>query len=49
MRHAHPSTLKEIGAALGTSESRVSQIHAGIVARLQDAFQGRRDEFTMSS
>jgi RNA polymerase sigma factor for flagellar operon FliA len=42
-------TMKEIGATLGTSESRVSQIHAGIVARLQDAFQGRRDEFTMSS
>jgi RNA polymerase sigma factor for flagellar operon FliA len=38
-------TMKEIGTTLGLSESRVSQMHSGIVARLKEQLGGRRPEF----
>ncbi|RMG41242.1 MAG: FliA/WhiG family RNA polymerase sigma factor [Planctomycetota bacterium] len=38
-------TMKEIGQTLGLSESRVSQMHSGIVARLKRQLQQRRPEF----
>ena len=38
-------TMKEIGNTLGLSESRVSQMHSSIVARLKDHLQRRRPEF----
>ena len=38
-------TMKEIGATLGLSESRVSQMHSSIVARLQGQLRQRRPEF----
>jgi RNA polymerase sigma factor FliA len=38
-------TMKEIGATLDLSESRVSQMHSAIVARLQDQLGRRRLEF----
>ena len=38
-------TMKEIGNTLGLSESRVSQMHSSIVARLKDQLQRRRPEF----
>jgi len=38
-------TMKEIGNTLGLSESRVSQMHSGIVARLKDQLKRRRPEF----
>ncbi|MFP6700853.1 MAG: FliA/WhiG family RNA polymerase sigma factor [Planctomycetaceae bacterium] len=38
-------TMKEIGATLGLSESRVSQMHSSIVARLQGQLRRRRPEF----
>ncbi len=38
-------TMKEIGQTLGLSESRVSQMHSSIVARLKDQLQRRRPEF----
>jgi len=38
-------TMKEIGNTLGLSESRVSQMHSSIVARLKDQLQQRRPEF----
>ena len=38
-------TMKEIGATLGVSESRVSQLHSNIVARLQAQLSERRPEF----
>ena len=38
-------TMKEIGATLDLSESRVSQMHSAIVARLQDQLGRRRVEF----
>lgn len=34
-------TMKEIGATLAVSESRVSQVHASIIARLQAQLYGR--------
>ncbi len=34
--HQEEMTMKEIGLALGISESRVSQIHTSIIARLKD-------------
>ena len=37
-------TMKEIGAALDLSESRVCQIHAKIVARLKDELSRRKTE-----
>ena len=38
-------TMKEIGNTLGLSESRVSQMHSSIVARLKDQLNRRRPEF----
>ena len=38
-------TMKEIGATLDLSESRVSQIHSSIVQRLQMQLSKRRPEF----
>ena len=38
-------TMKEIGMTLGLSESRVSQMHSSIVARLKEQLQRRRPEF----
>jgi RNA polymerase sigma factor FliA len=38
-------TMKEIGATLDLSESRVSQMHSSIVARLQNQLGRRRPEF----
>jgi RNA polymerase sigma factor for flagellar operon FliA len=38
-------TMKEIGNTLGLSESRVSQMHSSIVARLKDQLDCRRPEF----
>lgn len=39
-------TMKEIGTTLGLSESRVSQMHSSIVARLKEQLNGRRPEFS---
>ncbi len=39
-------TMKEIGQTLGLSESRVSQMHSSIVARLKDQLRRRRPEFS---
>ncbi len=39
-------TMKEIGATLDLSESRVSQMHSAIVNRLQEQFSRRRAEFS---
>ena len=39
-------TMKEIGATLDLSESRVSQMHSSIVARLQQQLAQRRPEFS---
>lgn len=39
-------TMKEIGATLDLSESRVSQMHSSIVARLQQQLSQRRPEFS---
>jgi RNA polymerase sigma factor for flagellar operon FliA len=39
-------TMKEIGATLDLSESRVSQMHSSIVARLQAQLSLRRPEFS---
>jgi RNA polymerase sigma factor for flagellar operon FliA len=38
-------TMKEIGATLDLSESRVSQMHSSIVQRLQNQLSRRRPEF----
>ncbi len=38
-------TMKEIGATLDLSESRVSQMHSSIVQRLQHQLERRRPEF----
>jgi RNA polymerase sigma factor for flagellar operon FliA len=40
-------TMKEIGATLDLSESRVSQMHSAIVERLQNQLGRRRREFAM--
>jgi RNA polymerase sigma factor FliA len=39
-------TMKEIGATLNLSESRVSQMHSSIVTRLQAQLSKRRPEFS---
>ena len=39
-------TMKEIGLTLNLSESRVSQMHSSIVARLQSQLARRRPEFS---
>ncbi len=41
-------TMKEIGATLDLSESRVSQMHSSIVQRLQSQLARRRPEFGMA-
>ncbi len=41
-------TMKEIGATLDLSESRVSQMHSSIVQRLQAQLAPRRPEFGMA-
>jgi RNA polymerase sigma factor for flagellar operon FliA len=38
-------TMKEIGATLDLSESRVSQMHSSIIQRLQSQLSQRRPEF----
>jgi RNA polymerase sigma factor FliA len=38
-------TMKDIGSTLGLSESRVSQMHSSIVARLKEQLRRRRPEF----
>ncbi len=38
--------MKEIGATLDLSESRVSQMHSSIVNRLKDQLTQRRPEFS---
>lgn len=40
-------TMKEIGAALALSESRVSQMHSSIVARLKAQLNNRKKEFAI--
>ena len=40
-------TMKEIGATLDLSESRVSQMHSSIVARLKAQMNTRKKEFTL--
>lgn len=40
-------TMKEIGATLDLSESRVSQMHSAIVERLQGQLQPRKHEFAL--
>ena len=42
-------TMKEIGATLNLSESRVSQMHSSIVQRLQGQLARRRPEFGTSA
>ncbi len=41
-------TMKEIGATLDLSESRVSQMHTSVVRRLQDQLEARRVELVNS-
>ncbi|MGD9128320.1 MAG: sigma-70 family RNA polymerase sigma factor, partial [Planctomycetia bacterium] len=41
-------TMKEIGATLSLSESRVSQMHSSIVQRLQSQLGQRQPEFSGS-
>ena len=41
-------TMKEIGATLDLSESRVSQMHSSIVARLKAQMNTRKREFSVS-
>ena len=38
-------TMKEVGATLDLSESRVSQMHSAIISRLQQQLRDRRPEF----
>ena len=40
-------TMKEIGAVLDLSESRVSQMHTAVMERLRHALADREDEFTL--
>ncbi|MBI1372971.1 MAG: FliA/WhiG family RNA polymerase sigma factor [Phycisphaera sp.] len=42
-------TMKEIGATLALSESRVSQMHSSILARLKAQMQSRDEEFATES
>jgi RNA polymerase sigma factor for flagellar operon FliA len=39
-------TMKEIGATLDLSESRVSQMHSSIIARLKAQMGTRKKEFS---
>lgn len=45
MYYYEEMTMKEIGVVLGMSESRVSQIHTGLIERLKSRLAGRSDEF----
>jgi RNA polymerase sigma factor for flagellar operon FliA len=38
-------TMKEVGAVLGVSESRVCQMHNAIIERLRETMRGREEEF----
>ena len=40
-------TMKEIGATLDLSESRVSQMHSSIIARLKAQMNTRKKEFAI--
>jgi len=42
-------TMKEIGATLDLSESRVSQMHSSIIARLKAQLNSRKKEFAVAS
>lgn len=42
-------TMKEIGATLDLSESRVSQMHSSIVARLKAQMNSRKKEFAVNT
>jgi RNA polymerase sigma factor for flagellar operon FliA len=42
-------TMKEIGATLDLSESRVSQMHSSIIARLKAQMNARKKEFAIST
>ena len=41
-------TMKEIGATLDLSESRVSQMHSSIIARLKAQMNARKKEFAVA-
>ena len=41
-------TMKEIGETLDLSESRVSQMHSAILARLRQQLEKRRKELQVS-
>ena len=40
-------TMKEIGATLDLSESRVSQMHSALITRMQDQLSRRRPDFAI--
>jgi RNA polymerase sigma factor for flagellar operon FliA len=40
-------TMKEIGQILGLSESRISQMHASVITRLQKLLADRQTEFVV--
>jgi RNA polymerase sigma factor for flagellar operon FliA len=40
-------TMREIGAVLGLSESRVSQMHTKVLDRLRESLEGRQAEFVV--
>ncbi len=42
-------TMKEIGATLDLSESRVSQMHSSIIARLKAQLNSRKKEFSVTT
>ena len=44
MYYFEEMTMKEIGQTLDMSESRVSQIHSAILARLREDLAERREE-----
>lgn len=44
-----PLTMREIGKALGLSESRVSQMHSALIQRLRRTMSARREEFVFAS
>ena len=41
-------TMKEIGATLDLSESRVSQMHSSIIERLKAQLNNRKKEFSVT-
>jgi RNA polymerase sigma factor for flagellar operon FliA len=42
-------TMKEVGAAIGVSESRVCQMHAAILERLRNSLRDHKDELVSST